>query len=204
MGKPPIHNPNQISVPPPRQPPLIDDRRKMSTDINQEKPANYIISNTDDVDDVIVRPISQTSISSLSRNDPKPIAATNGDAAKQQQLPPQSASIKLKSATPDEMNRSQIPTSGYKSIPRPDSTTYTYNDKPRVEPQTVRSPVPLVPPPASKIAQPTSARKISPDDAGNKVNNGTIGTISSATKSTVSQTNKLALHFQLLSIFIVL
>lgn len=160
----------------------------MSTDINQDKPANYIISNTDDVDDVIVRPISQTSISSLSRIDPKPIA-TNGDAVKQQpqQLPPQSAPIKPKSATPDELNRSQIPTSGYKSIPRPDPTTFAYNDKPRIEPQTVRSPVPQVPPPASRIAQPTSARKISPDDAGNKVNNGTVSKPnSSATKPTVS------------------
>lgn len=54
---------------------LQEDRRKMSADINvipENKQPSYIISNSDDVDDVIVRPISQSSvISNQSDNSPK-------------------------------------------------------------------------------------------------------------------------------------
>lgn len=128
----------------------------MSTEINQAKPANYIISNTDDIDDVIVRPISQTSIHSLPRTDAKP----NGEA---RQLPP-SQVPKPKLTTPDELNRSNTPSGGIKAIPRPDGSI-GYTDRPRNEAQTVRSPVPQALPP-SKIAQPTSAKKVSPDEGG--------------------------------------
>lgn len=130
----------------------------MSTDINQAKPANYIISNTDDMDDVIVRPISQTSIHSLPRNDPKP--NINGE---NRPLPP-SQVPKSRLITPDELHRSITPSGGNKGISKPESAG-GYNDKPRVESQTVRSPVPQVLPP-SRIAQPTSARKVIADENG--------------------------------------
>lgn len=161
----------------------------MSTDINQDKPANYIISNTDDVDDVIVRPISQSSISSLQKNDIKPIPNTNGDA-KVSQLP-QPSIVKPKSATPEELNKNNAAAAanGVKPVSKLEQPV-GYNDKARAEPGTVRSPVPQIPVP-SKIAQST-VKKPSPDEvtgAKKPSNDATSKPSSGIARPTVSRIN---------------
>lgn len=87
---------------------LQEERRKMSAEINtipENKQPSYIISNSDDVDDVIVRPISQTSMqSNQSDNSPKV------------QQPPTQAAAPRTQPAPVEPNKPNYQSSVLKNI----------------------------------------------------------------------------------------
>lgn len=100
---------------------LQEERRKMSAEINsvpEIKQPSYIISNSDDVDDVIVRPISQSSIqSNQSDNSPK-IQPPQPQAPRTQPAPVDSNRPNYQSSVLRNITAEQnVPPSGVGRVP---------------------------------------------------------------------------------------